>query len=273
MPSFNQAELLEEAIVSVLEQNYPNLEIIALDGGSTDGSLAILEKYGPRFAYWRSRPDGGQLTALMDGFKMATGDLLGWVNSDDALLPGALWALAGAHTHAPDAGLIGGNYILIDKDGKVTRVKRHSSRAGVFARYGLVAINQPGSLVSRRAYESVGGFDPRFDFVMDTDLYFRILAGGHTYRHIDRWLSAFRIHSQAKTVAQHARAVIAGRQARASWFSNRRNGEARLAMTRLAYRLWQLASGNYVRSATASLAARGSNWTSWAEEHCKTIPE
>lgn len=273
MPSYNQAAFLEEAVTSVLEQDYPNLEFIVLDGCSTDGSLAILEKYAARFAYWHSRPDRGQLDALMQGFGMATGDLLGWVNSDDVLLPGALWALAAAHARVPKAGLIGGNYILIDHGGMVTRVKRHPAQARLFARFGLVVINQPGSLVTREAFDRVSGFDARFDYVMDTDLYFRILASDVSYVHINRCLSAFRIHSRAKTVAQRDRAKTEGRQARASWFPGTRGYEARLGLTRVAYKLWQLGNGNYARAAFATMHARGTSWKAWAVENCPDSAE
>jgi glycosyltransferase involved in cell wall biosynthesis len=271
MPSYNQAVYLEEAILSVLGQDYPNIEFIVLDGGSTDGSLAILEKYEAQFAYWHSRPDRGQIDALIQGFAMATGELLGWVNSDDVLLPGALWALAEAHSRKPEAGLIGGMYILIDQDGKVVRCKRHPTQARLFARFGLVAINQPGSLFTREAFERVGGLDRKLDWVMDTDLYFRILSNGFSYAYVNRWLSAFRIHSRAKTSAQRGRRDSEGRQAMAHWFSGRRNYRVRFALTFIVYQLWQLANGNHLRGAVETIAARRSGWRLWAASHCQTV--
>ena len=86
MPSYNQAEYIEESILSVLNQNYPNLELIVLDGGSTDGSEEIIKKYESKLSYWHSRKNKGQTDALIQGFKRATGDLLGWLNSDDILV-------------------------------------------------------------------------------------------------------------------------------------------------------------------------------------------
>jgi glycosyltransferase involved in cell wall biosynthesis len=267
MPSYNQAAFLEDAVMSILEQDYPNLEFIVLDGDSTDGSQTILEKYSARLTYWQSRPDKGQLDVLIKGFEMATGDLLGWVNSDDVLLPGALRAVAEAHARNPKAGLIGGNYILIDQAGKVTRVKRHAAHAALFARFGMVAVNQPGSVVTRAAYTHVAGFDRRFDYVMDTDLYFRILTSGYSYAHVDRWLAAFRIHSRAKTVAHRDRTEAEGRQAMASWFSGASNRRARIGLTHAAYKIWQVLNGNYARAAIASFGARGSHWKVWAAHH------
>src|SRR5688500_5767577 len=97
-PSFNQAPYLEATIQSVLSQNYPNLEYIIVDGGSTDGSVEIIKRYSGRLAYWVSEPDGGQAEAINKGVARSTGSLVGWLNSDDLLLPGALRRLAEAHT-------------------------------------------------------------------------------------------------------------------------------------------------------------------------------
>src|SRR5665648_378984 len=94
MPSFNQGVFLEEAIRSILDQHYPNLEFMILDGQSTDNSQAIIERYASCLAYWQSKPDQGQSDAIVQGMSRATGDLLGWVNTDDALLPGSLDAIA-----------------------------------------------------------------------------------------------------------------------------------------------------------------------------------
>src|SRR3989339_415746 len=107
MPSFNQARYIEESIQSVLDQMYPNLEFIILDGGSTDGSQEIIERYADRLTYWHSQPDKGQTDALIMGFDRSTGDLIGWVNSDDVLLPGCLHTIADAFVARPECGCSG----------------------------------------------------------------------------------------------------------------------------------------------------------------------
>lgn len=90
VPSFNQADYLDDALRSILQQGYPQLELIVMDGGSTDGSLAVIRRYEDQISFWRSEPDGGQAAALVEGFGRASGDILGWLNSDDLLLPGSL---------------------------------------------------------------------------------------------------------------------------------------------------------------------------------------
>src|SRR6185369_4878244 len=113
-PSFNQGRWIEQTIRSVLDQGYPNLEYIVLDGGSTDGSSEIIERYAGSLAFWASEPDGGQAAAINRGFARATGSLLGWINSDDLLEPGALALLAAEHRATPDAVLLGDVWNFVD---------------------------------------------------------------------------------------------------------------------------------------------------------------
>src|SRR5437762_483466 len=114
-PSFNQAQFLEETIRSVLLQGYPNLEYIVMDGGSTDGSAEILEKYSPWIDHWVSEKDNGQADAIYRGFERATGEIIGWVNSDDLLLPGALAAHAEYFLRHHQAQLVMGGCLWIDE--------------------------------------------------------------------------------------------------------------------------------------------------------------
>lgn len=119
MPSFHQAPFLEQAILSVLNQNYPNTELIVLDGGSQDGSAEIIRRYERYLAFWRSAPDRGQAAALNQGLAMATGDWVGWLNSDDLYLPGVFAALAEAIRRFPSSDLIVWDNFVIDEGGDI----------------------------------------------------------------------------------------------------------------------------------------------------------
>src|SRR5512134_129792 len=118
-PSFNQGKYLERTIRSVIEQDYPNLEYIIIDGGSTDESVEIIRKYEKHLAYWVSEPDRGQSHAINKGFDRATGEIFGWLNSDDWYVPGALKAVAEAFAANPEAGAVVGAGEMVDEEGKL----------------------------------------------------------------------------------------------------------------------------------------------------------
>ena len=120
-PSFNQAAYLERTILSVLDQDYPNIEYIIIDGGSTDGSVDIIRQYAHRLTHWVSEPDRGQAHAINKGLQQATGKWVAWQNSDDFFYPGTFLQLAQMAAIEPDADLIIGNMNLIDKDDMLLR--------------------------------------------------------------------------------------------------------------------------------------------------------
>src|SRR5258706_15191827 len=116
-PSYNQAQYVDATIRSVLEQGYPNLEYIVVDGASTDGSAEVIRRHADRLAWWVSEKDGGQSAALAKGFARATGDVLAWLNSDDLYLPGTLATVARVFPPEPDVGFIYGSRVVIDPGG------------------------------------------------------------------------------------------------------------------------------------------------------------
>ena len=115
-PSYNQSPYLEKTIQSVLNQNYPNLEYIIMDGGSTDGSVDIIKKYSKFITYWESNPDKGQADAIYRGFERASGDIIAWINSDDFYLDGALKAVGNYFSKYPSIEWLAGNGIIVDED-------------------------------------------------------------------------------------------------------------------------------------------------------------
>lgn len=201
MPSFNQARFLEEAIGSVLSQRGLVKEFFVLDGGSTDGSVEIIERHGAEIDFWRSQPDGGQSNAIADGLAMATGDVVTWLNSDDALLPGAVGAMLARFDADASVGLVEGETVVVDADSRVVRCDRRAGPSARWMRHGYMRIHQPSTFFRRAVYEDAGGVDRSLHCVMDTDLWYRVLARTRAER-LPRYVGVHRAHGEAKGVSE-----------------------------------------------------------------------
>ncbi|MCB0194135.1 MAG: glycosyltransferase [Anaerolineae bacterium] len=204
-PSYNQAQYLEETIRSVLLQGYPNLEYSIIDGGSSDGSVEIIRKYEPWLSYWVSERDRGQAHAINKGFARATGDLLGWINSDDMLLPGALRQFGRSFSKHPESILLGDiiNYREYLGLQKLDRQKNVSFKTILEPwRYDM-HWQQPGVYFPRKVFTQIGLFDENLHYVFDWDWMCRALQKFDVhYLHIP--VAQFRLHYQSKTVADAA---------------------------------------------------------------------
>jgi glycosyltransferase involved in cell wall biosynthesis len=202
-PSFNQAQFLERTILSVLNQNYPNLEYIIIDGGSKDGSVEIIKRYEKHLAYWISEPDKGQAAALNKGFKKCTGKILAWLCSDDLYLPGTLQKVG--YIYAQDrVDLIYGNTYLIDENDKIIGEHRNVGFSKYFSRkaivHGLFSISQPSMFWSRELFTRAGGsISEDLCNVLDNDLIIRFLLAKPQSVHISGFLSSERLHAGRKT--------------------------------------------------------------------------
>jgi len=199
-PSYNQASFLEETIRSVLLQQYPNLEYIIMDGGSTDGSVEIIRKYEPWLAYWQSEKDGGQAEAINNGWKRATGYAVTWLNSDDLLVPGALWESVQTLGAADGPDMVYGDNIIIDGNSTQLRTLtgRPFSPEAVLVK-GINPVPQPGFLMKREVIDQIGLLDRTLHFAMDFDYWVRMALSGLRAQHIPRTLAMFREHLEAKT--------------------------------------------------------------------------
>ena len=203
-PSYNQGEFIEATIRSILDQNYPNLEYIIMDGGSTDESVEIIKKYETSLSYWESHPDKGQADAIYRGFERATGEILGWVNSDDLLLPGALVKVGNWFAMHPHEEWVVGGSTTIDQGGEILRDRFGFPQCRFGAHvtfhkllfYGCPFV-QPASFWRRSAFFEVGGFEKSFHFCFDYDLFFR-LSRRHPSGCIKKMLAAFRVHKASK---------------------------------------------------------------------------
>jgi len=198
-PSFNQGQYIEATIESVLGQKYPNLEYIIMDGGSTDGTVGIIEKYSEHLAYWVSEPDEGQTDALIKGFDRASGDILCWLCSDDLFESKTLHEVAETFTEQPDWQVVYGDSFWIDADSRPIRFKREIGFNRFIWMYDHNYLPQPSTFWRRGIYEQVGGLDIRWDLTMDADLWIRF-AERATPHHVPRAWSRMRYYPEQKNL-------------------------------------------------------------------------
>lgn len=197
-PSFNQAPFLEETLRSILDQGYPDLETLVLDGGSTDGSVEILRRYSPQLSYWRSEKDSGQSAALREGFARATGEVFAWLNSDDYYEPGALRAVGEAFANNPQADIVVGDLRFVDVHGKRLYLGHLVPSLKIIAYESSFPAQQ--SLFWRRSiYQEAGGIDASYQFAMDLDLLVRMMLAGARFVKLRQTLANFRQHEGAKS--------------------------------------------------------------------------
>ena len=196
-PSYNMAGFLEETIESVLAQDYPRIEYLVMDGGSTDGTRQILEKYSGRLRFF-SAPDGGQAQAVNRGFQLSTGSIFAFLNADDTYLPGAV-SIAVRHLMAhPEAAVVYGEAYHVAESGSV--IQRYPTQPFDATRFQTRCyICQPASFMRRDVFQSAGGLDPELHFALDYDLWIRI-AREHRMVKIDEYLATSRVHANNKTV-------------------------------------------------------------------------
>ncbi len=195
-PSFNQAAFLEKTILSVLEQDYPALEYLVIDGGSTDGSREIIEKYATRLAYWTSEPDRGQADAINKGMLRARGEIVAWLNSDDYYLPGAIQAAVEALESHPGAALVYADMLAVDEVGRTINTLKYRPLS-LQDLLCFQIIGQPAVFMRRSAFEKAGGLDTDFDLLLDHQLWLKLAQQGGLL-HVDRRWAAARYHPGAK---------------------------------------------------------------------------
>lgn len=216
-PSYNQGHLITHTIESVLGQDYPLLQYAVVDGGSTDATKEVIERYHERLAYHVSEPDGGQSHAIVKGFGQLSGEIMAYLNSDDLLMVGALQYVGAFFAAHPHIDVIYGHRIVIDEAGReVGRwfLPRHDPHAIRHFDY----VPQETLFWRRSLYESVGGICPSFQFAMDWDLLLRFMASGARFYRAPHFLACFRIHDKQKThtlldtVGEHERARLLARE-------------------------------------------------------------
>lgn len=206
-PSFNQGQYLEQTICSVLDQNYTNLEYLIFDGGSKDQSVEIIKKYQKFLTHWESKPDKGQSHAINKGLKMATGEIINWLNSDDRYLPDCLQKVADAFAHPRVKVVCGKSRIFRDDD---TFIKFSTGTDIYFddlhKTIGWARIDQPETFFRKSATDKMQLLNPDLQYIMDREWWIRylLLFGLENIAQIDDILVNFRYHEKSKTVSQSA---------------------------------------------------------------------
>jgi GT2 family glycosyltransferase len=199
VPSYNQGRWLEEALRSLLEQGYEALEVLVADGGSTDGSIDVLRRYEDRLAWWTSGPDGGQAAGLNAAFAHASGEVLGWLASDDTLLPGAVERVMAELERDPELLLVYGEAVFVDDDGReLFPLEPRPFDVEAMVRACENHVVQPGSLFRRRAYELAGPFDEDAYYFFDFEFALRVARHGRVAPIRDR-LATYRVHPESKS--------------------------------------------------------------------------
>jgi len=195
--SFNQGRFIEDNILSVINQNYPNVEHIIIDAGSTDQTIDILKKYD-KCIIWTSEPDKGQSDGLNKGFKKASGEIIGWINSDDRLAPNALYKVGLFFLNNPEELAVVGNQAILDEGGHLQRIIKSRQYSFDFLVNQAKGITQNSTFFKRKVFEEIGYINEKLQYVMDRDLFIRI-AKLRGIPYINDTLAEFRLQQKSKT--------------------------------------------------------------------------
>jgi len=200
-PSYGHGAFIEKTLLSVLDQQYPNLEYFVQDGASKDSTVDVLRNHEAKLAGWASEKDSGQSQAINRGFAKTSGEIMAWLNSDDLLLPGALATVSDYFSRHPKVDVVYGNRLMIDANGmEIGRwiIPGHNSAVLSWADF----VPQETMFWRRRIWDKIGGqIDESFCFAMDWDMLLRFRDAGANFAHIPQFLGAFRIHEHQKTSA------------------------------------------------------------------------
>lgn len=209
-PSFNQAKFIRETIDSVLRDHYPDLQYIVIDGGSTDGTISILRTYKRKTVFWQSRKDAGQAAAINKGMRIANGDIIGYINSDDYYEAGTFAAVAAYFQKHPDVMWVTGDCRIVNEKGREiqrwVRMYKKLLRLLPLSVILLLAnpIAQPSTFWRKKAFEEIGLLDRRLGYTFDYDYWLRLLRR-YPPGILPDTLSSFRIHPSSKGGSDYVR--------------------------------------------------------------------
>jgi glycosyltransferase involved in cell wall biosynthesis len=207
-PSYNQDKYIEQTLRSVLEQDYPRIEYLVVDGMSKDSSVEIIKKYADQLTWWVSEKDSGQGEAINKGLSRAQGDIIAWLNSDDYYLPGTLSKVVKVFEENPDVVMVYGDMLAVDEHGQTTNTLKYN-QLSLQDLLCFQIIGQPSVFFRREVLEQTGFIDTTFHFLLDHHLWIRIAQQGKILYVPQVW-SAARYHAEAKN---RAKAVEFGQEA------------------------------------------------------------
>jgi glycosyltransferase involved in cell wall biosynthesis len=244
IPNYNCARFLEQTLQSVLSQTGPELEVIVVDGASTDGSVDIIRRHASRLAYWVSEKDRGQTDAINKGLLRSTGDIVNWINSDDLLVPGALERICRGFAERPEADFVYGDLQIINEAGELLQTRPEISFSGFVQRYGGNVCAQPSTFFKRGSAERLGWLNPALHWSMDYEFYLRALNQQMVFHAVPEVVGQFRLHGGSKTGAQHKKFLEEHFRVHCShtdsWLLRRRVVYRALKMTARCWRIWLL---------------------------------
>jgi len=262
-PSYNQVDYLETTILSVLGQEYPKLEYIIMDGGSDDGSVEVIKRYENDIHFWSTGQDKGQSDAIRKGFNKGVGDILGWINSDDAFFPGALSYIGDYFSAHPHVDILLTGVAYSDMNGAITKCYYYPTPSKSLAKMGAIAFGQQGMFFRREIYEGIGGLREDFHYLMDLEFLYNAIYSGANVDSKRLLTGVFRWHGDMKSINRIGRKAkeieILSKNycidKRMSWFAKKY------------FSLQQIINFNYLFNLFHTIKQRNSNIDSiWAIE-------
>jgi len=259
--NYNYGRFLEAAILSVLNQNAPEVELIVVDGGSTDNSVDVIKKYTDKISWWVSEPDNGQSDAFNKGFAHARGKYLTWLNADDMMVLGCLTRVIAAMKKHPDCDWFTANFYRIDKSDKRTESfwGPHYYPFVLQRKNSPIVAYGPATFFTKKIFDAVGGMNVSCHYTMDTDLWVRFIVAGIKQRRINCFCWAFRMHEASKT-AEYGDHTMDAEQFRKMCEEERADYQragykVSCFMTKL-LEIWRLLDGSYFRGLMLRRKAR-----------------
>lgn len=222
IPSFNQGRFLADTLRSIIDQNYDDVEIIVMDGGSSDNSVEVIRSFEKHIAFWQSKKDAGQSNAINNGFKKATGEFVTWLNSDDVLLPGALDAVDRTIRDNPDCNFFLGNVVWMNKSGNIIKVGKVEKDSRFWNKRHLFSNGGPSAFMRKSTLESIGMLREDFHYMMDTELWHRFIVTGNTFKRISTYIWGLRLHEDAKMSGHNFAGSKLADKSHPSWIQKQR---------------------------------------------------